>query len=179
MTAAWTDVLECVETAKGMCRISAEYVKSLKFNKDVMEEILYKGFSNATELADSLVLEGKLSFRQAHRVVGGAVSELFRGGKGQDDLTWDLLDNWCREICKTGLPLSKEQVDKAKNFRIAVERRDCQGAAAPSQVHRMLELQKEQSHLVREDAVRKRSVWNDAEKKMRQCVQAFISEERP
>ena len=94
MTAAWSDVLECVETAKGMCRISAEYVKSLKFNKEVMEEILYKGFSNATELADSLVLEGKLSFRQAHRVVGGAVSELFRAGKGQDDLTWELLDGW-------------------------------------------------------------------------------------
>ena len=179
MTAAWSDVLECVETAKGMCRISSDYVKSLKFNKEVLEEILYKGFSNATELADSLVLEGKLSFRQAHRVVGGAVSELFRAGKGQDDLTWELLDGWCREICKKGLPLSEEQVDKAKNFRIAVERRDCQGAAAPSQVYRMLRLQKEQSGSVKRAAERKRSVWNHAEEMMHKCVQAVISDERP
>ena len=162
-----------------MCRISGEYVKSLKFNKDVMEEILYKGFSNATELADSLVLEGKLSFRQAHRVVGGAVSELFRGGKGQDALTWELLDHWCHEICSTGLPLTKEQVDNAKDFRIAVERRDCQGAAAPSQVYRMLELQKEQGQSVKKDAERKRSVWKNAEEKMHQCVQTFLSDGRP
>ena len=112
-------------------------------------------------------------------MVGGAVSELFRAGKGQDDLTWELLDGWCREICKKGLPLSEEQVDKAKNFRIAVERRDCQGAAAPSQVYRMLRLQKEQSGSVKRAAERKRSVWNHAEEMMHKCVQAVISDERP
>ncbi len=29
MTAAWEDVLECVRTAEGMCRISEEYTRSL------------------------------------------------------------------------------------------------------------------------------------------------------
>ena len=89
MTAAWEDVIECVNTALGMCRISGEYLKTLRFQRENMEAILDKGFSNATELADSLVLEGGLSFRQAHKIVGGAISELFQEKKGQEDLTWN------------------------------------------------------------------------------------------
>lgn len=63
MTAAWEDVLECVRTAEGMCRISEEYTRSLILHRERMEGVLKKNFSNATELADSLVLQGGLSFQ--------------------------------------------------------------------------------------------------------------------
>lgn len=34
MTTSWEEVLDCVRTAEGMCRISEEYTKSLVFRKD-------------------------------------------------------------------------------------------------------------------------------------------------
>lgn len=174
MTAAWEDVVECVNTAIGMCRISAEYVKALRFSAENMEKILYKGFSNATELADSLVLEGGMPFRQAHKIVGGAISELFREKKGQEDLNWELLDKWCREICRKSLPMTREQVEKAKNFHVAVERRNCQGAAAPEQVEKMLEHQKECLDRLQKYISNRRKQWEEADTELHKLAKEYI-----
>lgn len=175
MTAAWEDVIECVNTALGMCRISGEYLKTLRFQRENMEAILDKGFSNATELADSLVLEGGLSFRQAHKIVGGAISELFQEKKGQEDLTWELLDCWCRDICGSPLPMTREQVEKAKDFRTAVERRDCQGGAAPAQVLKTLGHQKERLETICREIEMRREQWKQAEKELHQRAVKLVN----
>ena len=157
------DVLECVQTAMGMCRISEEYTRSLTFNKAQMEGVLARNFSNSTELADSLVLQGGLSFRQAHKVVGGAVSELFEKGLGQESLTWELLDIWCRDINGMPLPISREQVEQAKDFHVSVERRCCRGATAPSEVQRMLEQQRNEAEQLAQELVLRRRKWENAD----------------
>lgn len=166
MTAAWEDVLECVRTAEGMCRISEEYTRSLRFNQKRMEGVLARNFSNATELADSLVRQGGLSFRQAHRVVGGAVSELFERGLGQDSLTWELLDAYCRDINGMGLPLTPEQVEQAKDFRICVERRNCRGATAPGETARMLQLQQKDADALSELLCQRQTKWKQSNSKL-------------
>lgn len=166
MTAAWEDVLECVRTAEGMCRISEEYTRSLRFNRARMEEALDRNFSNATELADSLVRQGGLSFRQAHKVVGGAISELFEKGLGQDALTWELLDACCRDINGVTLPLTKEQVEQAKDFHVCVERRNCRGATAPVEVTRMLSQQREDVEALTEALGVRRAKWELADRKL-------------
>ena len=166
MTAAWEDVLECIRTAEGMARISAEYVKSLTFNKERMENILNNGFSNATEIADSLVLQGGLSFRQAHKVVGAAVSRLFEQKLGQEALTWELLDEYCRSINGVPLPITPEQVRQAKDFRVCVERRNCQGSTSRDQVQRMLEQQYAERDAAVEAVAKHRKKWKDASAKL-------------
>ncbi len=176
MTAAWEDVLECIQTAEGMCRISEEYTRSLRFNKARMEGILTRNFSNATELADSLVRQGNLSFRQAHRVVGGAVSELFEKGAGQDALTWELLDAYCREINGVGLPMTKEQVEQAKDFRVSVERRNCRGATAPSEVTRMLGIQRKQMEFLAQEVDKRRLKWKNANRKLHARAQELTDQ---
>ena len=108
VTVAWEDVLEIIRETTGMCLISIEYTKGLIFRKEAMEQILYKGFSNATELSDSLVMQGGLPFRVAHTIVGGAVSQLFNVSKGQSDLTWELLNEWSNKLTGRELPLSRE-----------------------------------------------------------------------
>ena len=163
MTAAWEDVLECVRTAEGMCRISEEYTRSLILHRERMEGVLKKNFSNATELADSLVLQGGLSFRQAHKIVGGAVSELFEKGEGQDSLTWELLNDWCMDIVGGPLPITREQVDQAKDFRVSVSRRRCRGATAPEEVARMLQLQRAEAEQLAEALAVRRVKWEKAE----------------
>lgn len=168
MTAAWEDVLECVHTAEGMCRISEEYTHSLRFNKERMANVLSRNFANATELADSLVRQGGLSFRQAHKVVGGAVSELFEKGEGQESLTWELLNAYCKDINGMELPLTREQVEQAKDFRVCVERRNCRGATAPSEVRRMLCQQREQAKKLNKELDERREKWIAANNKLHQ-----------
>lgn len=166
MTAAWEDVLECVRTAEGMCRISEEYTRSLTFKKGPMEDALRPYFSNATELADSLVLEGGLSFRQAHKIVGGAISELFYQGGRQEDLDWALLDKWCQDIAGCTLPITPEQVAQAKDFRVCVERRSCRGASAPCEVLRMLRQQQTEAGELANALSLRRADWKAADDKL-------------
>jgi argininosuccinate lyase len=170
VTVAWGDVLEIVREATGMCLIGAEYTKGLIFKKEAMERMLYKGFSNATELADSLVMQGGLPFRVAHTIVGGAISQLFNAGEGQDELTWDLLNAWSKKVAGRDLPLSKEQVAQAKNFRVDVERRACQGGTALKEIRRMLDLQRQAKAGCETQLAKRREQWKAADALLRKQV---------
>lgn len=166
MTAAWEDVVECVHTAEGMCRISEEYTRTLRFHKKQMEQALLRNFSNSTELADTLVLQGGLSFRQAHKLVGGAVSELFEKGEGQEALTWEMLDAYCRDINGIPLPITPEQVALAKDFQVSVERRSCRGATAPAEIRRMLGQQDAAAEALKAKLAEHRAAWKTADEKL-------------
>jgi argininosuccinate lyase len=163
VTVAWTDVLETVRATNGMTRISAEYVNGLIFKKEIMEHALFKGFSNATELADILATEGQIPFRLAHTIVGSAISELFEAQKGQHELTRELLNRWSLQLCGKELPLTAEQVAKAKDFRIGVERRNCQGGTSQKEILSILELQKQDAAVCSGMLQKRRLHWTEAD----------------
>ncbi len=163
VTVAWEDVLEIIREATGMCLISAEYTKGLIFKKEAMERMLHKGFSNATELSDSLVMQGGLPFRMAHTIVGSAISQLFAAGRGQEDLTWELLNEWSKKVAGRDLPLSKEQVAQAKDFRVDVERRVCQGGTSLKEIQRMAELQRQAKADCEKRFAKRREQWRAAD----------------
>ena len=172
VTLAWGDVLDIIHEATGMCLISAEYTNGLIFKKEAMEQMLYKGFSNATELSDSLVIQGGLPFRVAHTIVGGAISQLFNAGRGQADLTWELLNEWSKKVAGRDLPITKEQVAQAKDFRVDVERRACQGGTSLNEIMRMLELQKQAKAGYEKQLAKRREQWKTADT----LLQKFVSE---
>ena len=174
VTLAWGDVLEIIKEARGMCLISAEYTKGLIFKKEAMEQMLHKGFSNATELSDSLVMQGGLPFRMAHTIVGSAISQLFNEGKGQEYLTWELLNKWSQKVAGRDLPLSKEQVAEAKDFRVDVERRACQGGTSMKEITRMLELQKLTKADYGKQLAKRREQWAAADALLQKQVVEII-----
>ena len=58
----------------------------LKFNSDTMRVAASKGFLNATDLADYLVVKG-VPFREAHSIVGQSVSYALDHRKELEELT--------------------------------------------------------------------------------------------
>ena len=138
VTVAWEDVLECVETANGMTKITEACISGLKFNTDAMEQALNIGFINSTEVADTLARDGGMSFRTAHQVVGAAVADLYDKGLGQKEFTYERLNSWCKQITGASLPVSKAQVEQALDNKVGVERRKSLGGTAPTEVRRMI-----------------------------------------
>ena len=61
--------------AKESLRLLAEMLASAEFDTERMKEEAGKGFSTATELADTLVRAYGLPFRTAHNIVGRAVQK--------------------------------------------------------------------------------------------------------
>ena len=51
-----------------------------------MAELATKNFSAATEVANYLVRDHNVPFREAHHIVGSLVGKLYRAGKNFDDL---------------------------------------------------------------------------------------------
>ena len=62
-------------------------IESLAFNTDRMRAAAAGGFSTATDLADWLVREAKVPFRQAHDITGRAVKAAEAGGVTLDGLS--------------------------------------------------------------------------------------------
>ncbi len=62
-------------------------VRDLTANQEVLEAAAATGFSTATDLADWLVRELGLPFREAHHVTGTLVARAEAGGKDLPDLT--------------------------------------------------------------------------------------------
>ena len=73
-------LFDSVETIYSCLRVFADMVPTIKTNKENMYQSALKGYTTATDLADYLVKKG-LAFRDAHDVVGKAVSYGIKDGK--------------------------------------------------------------------------------------------------
>jgi len=103
-------------------RIFADIINSLTFNCDRMRKAAEKGFMNATDLADYLVMKG-MPFRKAHEVVGRIVRKAIKEGKRLEDLTVDELKSFSE--------LVDEDVTEVLKIDNCVSRRDSPGGTSP------------------------------------------------
>jgi argininosuccinate lyase len=104
-------------------------VKDLEPNVEKMHAAAGAGFSTATDLADWLVRELNLPFRDAHHVTGTIVAEAERRGIGLEDLAIEDLQKAESRITKA--VYSVLSVDKS------VASRKSHGGTAPQNVRKM------------------------------------------
>ena len=63
---------DAIDTVKGSLALFDGMMKTIKFNRSMMEKSAVKGFTNATDAADYLVGKG-VPFRDAHGIIGRLV----------------------------------------------------------------------------------------------------------
>lgn len=84
---------DAMDTVKGCISLFDGMLSSMKFNQDVMEKSARHGFTNATDLADYLVVKG-VPFRDAHGIVGQVVLACIDKGIAIDDLSLEELQGF-------------------------------------------------------------------------------------
>ena len=94
-------------------------MKTMKFNKPVMEASAKNGFTNATDAADYLVNKG-VPFRDAHGIVGQLVLFCIDKGIALDDMTLDEF--------KAISPVFEDDIYEAISMKTCVEKRLTKGA---------------------------------------------------
>lgn len=117
-------------------RVLTDLVDKLKFNEARMGEIVRRDSSVATELADTLVREGSLTFRKAHQVVGSMVKELAASGTSLTQEDPERLSGMISTLSGKEIPLPsiKAAVDPAGNVNV----RSTAGGPSFTEVRRML-----------------------------------------
>ena len=117
-----------MQDSRASLRLLAGMLSSAKFETERMKEEAGKGFSTATELADTLVRSYGIPFRTAHNIVGRAVQ------KGS--LTLATLEAAAKEtgggisLKKKGL--TQKDIDRALDVTYSVTIRNAPGGPSPA-----------------------------------------------
>jgi argininosuccinate lyase len=132
--AAGWDALETTRTSLSLARLVLENVV---VHSERMINRSATNFSTVTQLADVLVAEWAISFRQAHEVVGALVRACHERGLGVTDIDAALL----RSVAAEGgldKALKTEQIRRALDPRENVKVRSHAGGPAPAAVQSMI-----------------------------------------
>ena len=113
------EAFDAMDTVKGCIRLFDGMIGTVKFNKDIMAASAVKGFTNATDAADYLVLKG-VPFRDAHGIIGRLVLYCIDKDCSIDDLSIDELKGICDKF--------DEDVYDAISLKTCVEKRLTIGA---------------------------------------------------
>ena len=132
-----------LETAREILQLYAAVIDTLEANVEHLQERAISGFTTVTELADTLVRECGLPFRQAHSVVSALVEQAQHKKMKPDELTLAMLNQVATERIGIRLTLGDEAFRRALDPRSFVERRVLPGGAAPSATAAVLRAQGE------------------------------------
>ncbi|MDP2646327.1 MAG: argininosuccinate lyase [Desulfobacterales bacterium] len=92
-------LFDTVDTLKACIRIYIKMLPQLKINKEVMRQATDRGFLNATDLADYLVVKG-MAFRDAHGCAGRTVGYALSKNKEIHELSLDELKSFSTLIAQ-------------------------------------------------------------------------------
>ena len=123
--------------AGGAARLLAEVVQGLRVDQARARATLDRGFALATDLAELLVAEVGVDFRDARRVVGRVVADLRASGRDLRALSAEQLG--AAALSELGRPLPSLDLDGTLDLSSALRRRRGPGSAAPEAVEAMLD----------------------------------------
>ena len=133
-------VLRVLDEAIQALRLLEGALASLTFKRDRMLEKAADGFSTATELAAQIHRRNpSLSYRSAHRVVGGVVRKAVKAGVEPFEVTAELVQEAAAETLGFRLEdLDDETVRRALDPRAFIDAHDVVGGPAPAVVRKAL-----------------------------------------
>ncbi|MFZ5827743.1 MAG: argininosuccinate lyase [Bacillota bacterium] len=131
---------EAVEEARRALDLLQEILAKVSFDTDLLYARARDGFSAVTELADTLVREAGLPFRQAHHIVTRFVHVLRSENRTLPGASLVELNAVAQEVAGRSTGLSGEAFTQAIDPRVFVERRAVTGGPAPAEVRRALQV---------------------------------------
>jgi argininosuccinate lyase len=127
-------------------------------------------FGTATDLADALVRECGLSFRESHHVVGAAVRAAMDDGLGALGITSALLDQAGLDQLGRALRLDEAIVRRCLDPRQSVEARSALGGPHPGNVAAHARAAREEAQAVRARNLQRSEAFADARSALKQAI---------
>lgn len=129
---------KALTTATQLYRLTAAVIGTMTVNSDVLLARARESFATVTELADTLVRECGISFRQAHAVVQKAVKTALAAKIGVCRIDARLMAAAAEEVLGKAIAVNDEMILQALDPINFVMRRCLPGGPAPVEVERMI-----------------------------------------
>ena len=128
------------QTAMDVLDLYTVVIQKLKVNKERLEKQAGASFITVTELADTLVREAGLPFRQAH----GAVSRLVQYGLDEnlllDNIPVEKLNELIEQVSGQKITINAQTYRDALDARKFIEKRNLPGGSSPLSSQKALEV---------------------------------------
>lgn len=132
-----------LEAARAILQLYRAVIDTLEVNVEHLRRRAAAGFTTVTELADTLVHECGLPFREAHAIVSALITQAMEQGLAPSDLTTEMLAAVAAGQLGLELRLDDALFKRALDPRAFVEARDLPGGAAPRATAAVLDIQHE------------------------------------
>ena len=113
-------------------------VATMKIKNEKLAKPLVGNFALATELAETLVNETPLSFREAYKIAADLVNTTISRGSTLDKLTPKNIEESAEKLYKKKIKITPALVEKATDPIQSLKRRKSIGAPSPAEVKRMV-----------------------------------------
>ena len=164
-----------LETAKAILQLYAAVMDTLEVNVQHLRARASAGFTTVTELADTLVRECELPFRQAHNIVSALVSHAQAEGLSPADLTAETLRQVAENRLGLEISLADEAFQRALDPQAFVDSRSLYGGAASSATAAVLAAQQGQIQTDRQWQDDRRNSLADADKLLQDEIAALLT----
>ena len=125
---------EAFDIVKACLSVLPEVLKTTDFKTERMAALVNANFATATELANYLVKEDNISFRESHEIVGWLVGELVQQEKTFAD--WELTQALLKQK-QLDVPIS--QLQRILDPKWAIQNNQSLGGTSPTEVSRMID----------------------------------------
>ena len=118
------------DTLKDTLTMAEELIKNLKPSKEKMLKMANEGYTTATDFADYLVKEKKLTFRESYGISSKLVNYAEKNKKNLDQLTLNELKKFNKNL--------NSNVLKIFNVRNSMNSKRSYGGTAESNIKKMI-----------------------------------------
>lgn len=115
-------------------------IQSATFNLETLRRRAGENFITVTELADTIVRRENLSFRVAHKIVGGSVKSALQR---TSEITHEILQTAAQEVLGRELSMTEAELAETLSPENFVAIRTIYGGTAPAETRRALAVEKE------------------------------------
>lgn len=163
------------DAVKGSLEVLTGIVSTLKVNRNRTRKAAKESYVFAVDLAERLVQQVGISFREAHILVGNLVKEMVASGVKPRGLRAEMVEKLAVKVLGKKIKVSPELVKGTLNLRSCLVGRKTLGSPAPREVKRMLRSRRKL--LAREEArlASRIEALDESERLLRETVKKYVS----
>lgn len=151
---------EAFDIVNDCLEILPNLLNTTEFKTERMAELVNANFATATELANYLVKEHKITFRESHEIVGWLVGELVK-----QELTFSNWDETQRLLIQKDVDISIPQLQQILDPTLALHNNQSLGGTSPKEVTRMIDCFENQLDEIAKEISKYQTKIDDAYKK--------------
>lgn len=166
---------DAIDTAVSTVETWAAFVEHLTFDTDRAEQLVYRDWALATDIAGTLVREAGLPWRTAHQITAILVRQSIEADRSVREVTSEHIDSAAREYLGEALDIAESTLDEVIDAHRAIEARsDVPGSPAPEQVSEQIQETREIVTRGRSEVASRRQTLEAAETRLEAAVDDIV-----